>query len=130
MVKRKTIISVMVVCLLTLTCVFCTSCSAKDKIAGTYYLSCIYDDGKVYKSGDSYNNYIISKDFISVKVDKGNTLTLTYYFSDKKIEEKSVWYKYDEYTYCVGIAGSIFYAYFDNGTIAFKDGKTIYILQK
>ena len=126
----KKFISLVAVCLLVIACSFCTSCSKKNSVTGTYYFVRVYDDDKVYNIGYQYYGTALQKDFVVVQVNKDNTLTYTYNDSGKKIEEKSVWFRYDDYTYIVGMGSTTLTAYFENGTISFKDGSAIVVLQK
>ena len=126
----KKFISLVAVCLLVIACAFCTSCSKKNSVTGTYYFVRVYDDDKVYNIGDQYYGTALQKDFVVVQVNKDNTLTYTYNDSGKKIEEKSVWFRYDDYTYIVGMGSTTLTAYFENGIISFKDASAIFVLQK
>lgn len=127
----KKLISLIAACLLVITCAVCASCSKNSSIEGTYYFVRLYYNGKVYNIGDQYESgKALQKDFVVVKVNKDNTLTYTYTYSDKKIEEKSVWFRYDDYTYIAGSGSSTIYAYFENGTISFREDGVILVLQK
>ena len=108
----KKFISLVAVCLLVIACAFCTSCSKKNSVTGTYYFVRVYDDDKVYNIGDQYYGTALQKDFVVVQVNKDNTLTYTYNDSGKKIEEKSVCFRYDDYTYIVGMGSTTLTAYF------------------
>lgn len=126
----KKLISLIAACLLVITCSICTSCSKSSSIEGTYYFLRLYYNGRVYNIGDKFGEETLQKDRIVVKVNKDNTLTYTYTYSGKKIEEKSIWFRYDEYTYIIGSGTSTIYAYYDNGTVSFKEDGAICVLQK
>lgn len=125
----KKFISLVAVCLLVIACAFCTSCSKKNSVTGTYYFVRVYDD-KVYNIGDQYEGKALQKDFVVVQVNKDNTLTYTYTYSGKKIEEKSVWFRHDDYIYRFAFDGGVCVAYFENKTISVDIDGVILVLQK
>lgn len=126
----KKFISLVAVCLLVIACAFCTSCSKKNSVTGTYYFVRVYDDDKVYNIGDQYEGKTLQKDFVVVQVNKDNTLTYTYTYSGKKIEEKSVWFRHDDYIYRFAFDGGVCVAYFENKTISVDIDGVILVLQK
>lgn len=126
----KKFISLVAVCLLVIACAFCTSCSKKNSVTGNYYFVRVYDDDKVYNIGDQYEGKALQKDFVVVQVNKDNTLTYTYTYSGKKIEEKSVWFRSGDYSYRFIGGGDVWTAYFENKTISVYIDGMILVLQK
>ena len=129
MATNKKLLSIAAACLLILLCVFFMSCSGSN-ITGKYYLSCIYNNGKLYQIGSQYNGKTLENDYITAQINSDNTGIIKYTDWSKTIEEHVVWYKYDDCTYVARISGSSGFVYIDSGTIAYTEDGTTYILKK
>lgn len=124
---KKTISILSLLCVLTL---LFSLCSCSSGISGKYRLKMIYENGKLYELGNTYQDIKLSEDTFSLTINNDNTFLLKTTTKGTSVEIKGVWCKTGDNEYRGFIAGDQMYITADGNTVIVCSGKDVIIFKK